>query len=255
MLHGYTATTTGEENISGWTQFLAGTDAVVAYPQGNPTPRGGFGWTTGTAEFSTSDTDDVGAISKILAWLVQDNCVNPSEVLIAGESNGSAMGLLLACSNRLPLRPRLFALAIPAVDGNVTAKCAGAKAVPLVVFASRLDATVRYGGKPSDPSAPSAPISWFRTLIPTLEGCSSSTESNRKVPDGEMLGFPGCRKTAAFFTVEDGHHTWPGGPTGTAGLDPGQFPAAKIAWCESGLVATPAPVSNCPSLLATYGLA
>lgn len=254
MLHGYTATTTGEENVSGWTSFLAGTDALVAYPQGNPTDQGGYGWTTGTAEFSTSGTDDVGAIAKILDWLVQDECVDPDQILIAGESNGSAMGLLLACSGRMPVTPRLYALAIPAVDGNVTSRCAGAKPFPIVVFASRLDATVRYNGNPGDPSAPSAPKAWFTTLIPSLEGCNSSKGSTRQVPDGDLLTYAGCRQKAAMFSVDDGHHTWPGGPTGAAGLDPGRFPAAEIAWCASGLHATPNPVPDCSGVLAAYGL-
>lgn len=257
MLHGYTATTQGEEAATGWTGLLAGTDAVVAYPQGNPTPQGGFGWTTGSARYSTSGTDDVGVIAQLVDWLVHDDCVDPGQVLIAGESNGSAMSLLVACSGRLPVSARLYALAIPAVDPNVTAKCAGAKSFPLMVFAGRLDRTVPYGGTPGDPSALSAPKDWFTTLMPSIDTCTSSTGTTRPVPDGTALTFGDCAAPATFFAIDDGVHTWPGGPggSGAGGLTPGAFPAAKLAWCASGLTAHPPPVTDCASLLDQYALA
>ncbi len=252
MLHGYTATTDGEETVSGWTSFLSGTDVALIYPEGNPTPQGGYGWTTGTDEYSTSGTDDIGVVAQMVSWLVDQNCADPNQVLIAGESNGSALGLLVACSGRLPVMPRLYALAIPAIDENVTAKCAGSEPVPLVVFASRFDDTVAYNGTPDNPDGPTAPKVWFTSLIPRLQKCATSKPSTSPVPDGTLLTYSGCKRTTAFFTVADGHHTWPGGPTGAGGLDPGNFPASEVAWCASGLEATPPPVHDCRDILTSY---
>lgn len=254
MIHGYTATTTGEENVSGWTRLVAGTDAVVMYPQGNPTPQGGYGWSTGTVRFSTHGTDDVGVIAAMVGWLVEHDCVDPAQVLIAGESNGSALGLLVACSGRLPVTPRLYALAIPAVDPNVTEHCTNAAPFPLVVFASRLDQTVPYNGSPGVSGALSAPHDWFTQIVPGDDHCTSTTPTTATIPDGSVLTYPGCTVPAAFVSIDDGHHTWPGGPTGAGGLDPGVMPAAKLAWCMAGLHATPAPVADCAGLLATYHL-
>src|SRR5690606_12226674 len=124
--------------VSGWTGFLTGTDVVVVYPRGNPTSTSGYGWTTGTDRYTTTGTDDVGRITGIVAWLVDQACVDPNQVLIAGESNGAAMALLVACSGRLTTPARLYALAIPAVDEHVTATCTDAEPVPTVVFAGRL---------------------------------------------------------------------------------------------------------------------
>lgn len=254
MLHGYTATTDGEEQVSGWSALLAGTDAVVAYPQGNPTPQGGYGWTTGTARYSTTGTDDVGVVAQLVDWLVHDECVDPNQVLVAGESNGSALGLLVACSGRLPVTARLYALAIPAVDPNVTARCAGAAAFPIMVFAGRLDRTVPYDGTPGDPTALQAPKDWFTSLMPGIDRCTASSAANRTVPDGTALTYSGCMRPSTFFSVDDGVHTWPGGPTGAGGLNPGAFPAAKLAWCASGLTATPTPVEGCADQLVAYGV-
>lgn len=253
MLHGYTATPEGEETVTGWTSFLGGTDAVVVYPRGNPIPQGGFGWTTGTERFSTSGTDDVAALDRTLGWLVSANCVDPDQILLTGESNGGAMTLLAGCSGALGIAPRLFALVIPAVDSNVTDRCAGSAPFPLVAFAGRLDATVPYGGRADDPGSPEAPRVWFGELADTLQGCTVTPVSH-PVPGGSVDAWENCSAATAFFTIDEGRHTWPGGPTGTAGLDPGTVPTSALTWCMAGLTATPAPVDDCDGLLVTYGL-
>ena len=69
MLHGYTATPAGEEAVSGWTQFMAKTNVLVAYPQGTPTPYGGYGWSTGAARFATTGTNDVLDIRNVIVTI------------------------------------------------------------------------------------------------------------------------------------------------------------------------------------------
>jgi poly(3-hydroxybutyrate) depolymerase len=92
MLHGYTATPQGEETVTGWTTLMAGSDVAVSYPEGSPTPNGGFGWATGAAHDATVGTDDVGDLLNVISELVSADCVNPSEIMVAGESNGSGLG-------------------------------------------------------------------------------------------------------------------------------------------------------------------
>lgn len=254
MLHGFTATPQAEETVSGWTDLMAGTDVAVVYPQGNPTPSEGFGWTTGTDRFSTSGTDDVARIASMLAWLVDDNCVDPNQILIAGESNGAAMALTLACSGRAGITPKLYALAIPAVDENVTSRCEGAASFPVLVFAGRQDATVRFDGNPSRPDAPTAPMVWFSQIASTTQQCLAGSDARRGVPGGSVTTLSGCTATTAFFAIDQGHHTWPGGPTGAGVLNPGTFPAGPLAWCAAGIDATPKPVGDCATMLTRYGL-
>lgn len=251
MLHGYTATPRGEEAVSGWTSFVRGTNVLVAYPQGTKTPYGGYGWTTGAARFATTGTNDVADISNVIRSLVAQDCVNPREIMVAGESNGSGLGLILGCSKRVASRVRLFALAIPAVDDSVLKRCAGAAPFPLLVIASMHDATVRYDGKYPPGLAPfRAPLSWFQQIATKVDRCHLLRQES--VPDGEHYWYMGCDAPASFYVALDGHHTWPGGPAGAGGLNPGRFPAAKLAWCASGLSATPPPV-DCWSLSA-YGI-
>jgi polyhydroxybutyrate depolymerase len=252
MIHGFTATPQGEEEVTGWTSKMAGTDVAVAYPEGSPTPYGGYGWATGAAKDATTGTDDVADINNVITQLESQDCVNPSQVLVAGESNGSGLGLITACDPRTAGRVTLYALAIPAVDANVLAKCAGAQPFPLLVMASLLDQTVPYnGGAPPGEPAFSAPLAWFEQIAQSVEGCTGLQSAS--VPDGTHYFYTHCKEPANFYVADDGHHTWPGGPVGAGGLSPGVFPATDLAWCASGLTGTPPPVSDCPLVLATYG--
>ena len=96
---------------------------AVVYPEGSPTPSGGYGWTTGAAHYATTGTDDVADLVNVIDQLVAVDCVNPNQIMLAGESNGSGMSLVAACDPRMKGKVKLFALAIPAVDPNVTTHC------------------------------------------------------------------------------------------------------------------------------------
>jgi poly(3-hydroxybutyrate) depolymerase len=231
---------------------MAGSDVAVAYPEGSPTPYGGYGWATGAAKDATTGTDDVADINNVIALLETQDCVAPSEVLVAGESNGSGLGLITACDPRSHGKVALYALAIPAVDPNVTAKCAGAAPFPLLVIASYLDQTVPYdgGAPPGEPSF-SAPLSWFEQIAQAVDGCSGLQSA--AVPDGTHYFYERCSAPANFYVAADGHHTWPGGPVGAGGLSPGEFPATDLAWCASALSGSPSPVEDCSTVLTTYG--
>jgi polyhydroxybutyrate depolymerase len=253
MLHGYTATPMGEEAVSGWTALVSGSNVLVAYPQGSPTQASGYGWATGAAKDATTGTDDVGFINEVITQLVNKDCVDPARVMVAGESNGSGLGLIMACDPRTQGRVVLFALAIPAVDPNVTAKCVGAHPFPLLVIASLLDQTVPYnGGAPPGEPAFSAPLVWFKQIATSVDDCVDLMQAT--VFDGIHYFYAHCVEPANFYVASDGHHTWPGGPIGAGGLSPGIFPAAKLAWCASGMTATPQPVPTCAHLLSDYGL-
>ncbi|HXW79946.1 MAG TPA: hypothetical protein VEJ84_10630 [Acidimicrobiales bacterium] len=252
MLHGYTATPEGEEAVSGWTGLMAGTDALVAYPEGSPTPYGGYGWSTGAARFATTGTNDVADIDNVISELTRDDCVNPREVLVAGESNGSGLGLILGCNRHTSSLVRLFALAIPAVDTHVLAHCKGAGPFALLVIASLHDRTVTYDGQYPPGLAPfSPPLLWFEEVALRVNRCEGLETAG--VPDGVHYWYGHCAAPTNFFVADDGQHTWPGGPEGAGGLPPGRFPAAEIAWCASGLRAIPAPV-DCTHIDSLYGL-
>jgi poly(3-hydroxybutyrate) depolymerase len=252
MLHGYTATPADAEAVSGWTKLMTGTDVLVAYPEGSATPYGGYGWSTGAARFATTGSDDITDINNVITKLIVHDCVGQAQIMVAGESNGSGLGLILGCNAPTAHRVKLFALAIPAVDTGVLKHCIGSKPFPLLVIASLHDRTVTYNGKYPPGVAPfAAPLSWFEKIATSVDGCAGLRET--PVPDGTHFWYLSCTIVANFYVANDGQHTWPGGPEGTAGLNPGRFPAAKLAWCASRLNATRFPV-NCATIASAYGL-
>ena len=64
------------------------------------------GWATGAAKDATTGTDDVADINNVITQLESQDCVNPSQILVAGESNGSGLGLITACDPRTPAASR-----------------------------------------------------------------------------------------------------------------------------------------------------
>ena len=252
MLHGYTATPEGEETVTGWTALSEQHGVLVAYPQGTPTIASGFGWTTGAAHDATTGTDDVDVVARVVQVLETMDCVDPSQIVIAGESNGSGLGLLVACDSSTKNSIALFALAIPAVDVNVLQGCKNASPFPLLVMAGTEDATVPlHGGSVGGQPPFSAPLTWFKEIAKTVNGCRGFR--SKGTPDAVHFFFDSCIVRADFYEIVDGHHTWPGGPPGAGGLAPGAFPASSLALCRAG-VTMPVDPLPCSVLLGTFGL-
>src|SRR3954464_7495676 len=66
VLHGYTGSPDGIERFSELTSFANSQGVAVMYPEGTPTPSGGFGWSTGAALFATTGTDDVEGLQQMI---------------------------------------------------------------------------------------------------------------------------------------------------------------------------------------------
>lgn len=227
ILHGFTGTPTGIEKFAEFTSLAAAASVVVAYPEGNPVPDyEGFGWTTGSGIFSTEGTDDVQALSEMLDVVLATGCGDPTRVVLVGESNGAAMGLVAACDARVRDRIQTLVMVIPAVDDGVLARCGdGVRAVPLSVVAGRLDRTAPYeGGR-----ATLLPQEdWFAQVASDVNGCAVGAVERQSFDAHVTLLTPtGCAECTEFFSVDDGTHTWPGSSRGTGGLRPGTFDLSK----------------------------
>jgi poly(3-hydroxybutyrate) depolymerase len=232
MLHGYTGTPASIETTSGWTNFVNTADAVIAYPQGRPVSGNtGYAWNTKTARFSNPGGDDVTTVLATADLLISEYCVDPASVVLAGESNGGAMVVLTACDPRSQGRFRLVVPAIAAIDRNTTAACSEGSPVPLLAISSKQDRTVTYDGRyPTGTTPLDGQEVWFQRVAEDLNRCSHAAPTRTTVTDGEMIEPIGCTANTLMVAVADGTHTWPGGPKGTGGLDPGAFDASAYVW-------------------------
>lgn len=239
IIHGYTGTPTGIEKFAEFTSLANSNGVAVAYPQGTPIAKGGFGWDSGAGLFATTGVDDVAALSDMIDAIVATGCVDETRMTITGESNGAGMALAAVCDHRLAGRFRSLVMVIPAVDEGVLANCRnGSPSIPLTVVAGRMDATVPYvAGRP--PLLP--PQTWFAEAASTLNGCSPQLQPAEAItPHADLLKPSGCGTCSELIAIDDGVHTWPGTSKGTGGLRPGTYdldhPLLRLAVGEPGCI-------------------
>jgi len=222
-MHGYTGSPDGIERFSELTSFANSAGVAVMYPEGTPTPSGGFGWTSGAGLFATTGTDDVEALQEMINAAVATGCVDATRLVISGESNGAGMAFVALCDERLQNVFAAAVLVIPAVDDGVLAHCDPRHGVPigLSVVAGRLDQTVGYDGD-RPPFLPAE--QWFQAAGSLVNACPPNAP-NRAPIDAlvERLVMSGCAACTEMFSVADGSHTWPGSLEGTGGQVPGTF--------------------------------
>lgn len=231
VLHGYTGAPEQIDETSGWSEFLAGQEVTVVYPEGTKTKPEGFGWSTGAARFSTKGVDDVAYLGALVEALVADHCADPGRVLLTGESNGGAMALLAACDARTAGLFRLVAPVNPALDEGTLSRCGEGPALRLVAIAGVRDRVATYDGTYRPGLSPLlGQEAWLLRVAASRNGCAARDPGRAKVDDATVITPRACASPIHLVAVEDGVHTWPGGPRGTAGLPPGRFPATRYLW-------------------------
>jgi polyhydroxybutyrate depolymerase len=230
VLHGYTGTPQSVETSSRFTDLATRVGAIVAYPQGTKVQPRGFGWASGANVFAVPDGDDVAVLSGILDELVAGHCVDPSRVLLVGESNGGGMVLRAVCDPRMNGRVTAVAPVIPAVGAATIAGCAadGLRPVPLLAVAGAADDVVPYLGTPDLLGQET----WFGSVATDLNGCSTDvplrTDPSLQVA---IRTASGCAVNTALVTIGDGDHTWPGADVAAGGTQPaGGFLATEAIW-------------------------
>lgn len=228
VLHGFTGSPEAIERTSGWTEVVAD-EAVLVYPRGRPVPeREGFGWAAGTDRFSV-EGDDVDYLWDAYQAVVREHCGDPRRVLFTGESNGAAMAVRAACAGAFAGAVQMVAPVIPAIDDGAIGECDGA-AVPLVAIASHNDTLVPFEAVSSAEGDLLGQLDWFTDVATRANGCSS-VEAIPGGADHNLWKGVDCAQSSVLVGVLDGAgHTWPGGPEGTGGLDPGGFPATRVIW-------------------------
>ncbi len=221
VMHGYTGTAAGTETYAELTAAAGAEGIAVAYPEGTPTGAGGLGWNTGAGLFATTGVDDVAALQDMLDTIIATGCVDPTNMILAGESNGGGMALVAACADGLSQRFRQVVMVNPAVDASVVAHCtASVPPVPLAVVAGRRDRTVPYDG--GRPPLLAQPV-WYEQAATLLNRCTGLEPAAPLDAHVERIAGRACGACTELLTIDDGTHTWPGTSRGVAGLRPGSF--------------------------------
>ena len=226
VVHGFTGTPAGEEAVADLTAPANAAGIAVAYPEGTPTPSGGFGWNSGAGLFATTGVDDVAALGEMIDTVVATGCVDTTNMILAGESNGGGMALVALCAESLGARFRQVVMVNPAVDDGVVGHCRNQpRPIPLTVVAGRRDRTVPYeGGRPPLLAQPV----WFAQAATLINQCTGLDPATALDAHVSRTAGTGCAACTELLTIDDGTHTWPGTRRGVAGLTPGSLDLDRL---------------------------
>lgn len=201
--HGRHGTAETQALLSGLDAVADAEGFIVVQPQGE---GGDSTWNAGfcCGGAQTNGVDDVGATAALLDHLETVACVDPTRIHATGISNGAFMAHRLACD----LADRIAGIA-PVAGGNLMLVCTPSRPVPVIHFHGTGDAIVPYTGFAGFASIPDSTAGWV-----TRNGCDPVGQVVFEESDVRCERWTGCAGGASvqLCTIEDGGHTWPGGP-------------------------------------------
>lgn len=202
---------------------------IVVYPEGSDKARpflnamgkpGFLTWNAGSCcgYAKANNIDDVGFIRAAVMQVIKDNAADPKRVYVTGISNGGMMAYRLACE-----ASDLFAAIAPVSAVQEVASCKPGHPVSVLHIHGAKDENVQLGGgvgKKALDKEDRKPVQNTIDFWVKQDGCSSTVHSQQ--PDVEMTNYGGCTagSEVAFYLVQDGGHSWPGGERIAYFLDP-----------------------------------
>jgi polyhydroxybutyrate depolymerase len=193
---------------TGFSRLAAREGFVAVYPDGL-----GRRWNDGRS--AVAPQDDVGFVKALLDTLERELSLDSTRVYAAGISNGAMFSYRLACE-----LPGVFAAIAPvagATPANLAESCGRTAPVSVLAIQGTADPLLPYagGGVGGVLSAAESIAFWAR-----VAGCGEApavTDEPDRVRDGtrvRVTAYSGCRdgRAVELYTIQDGGHTWPGGP-------------------------------------------
>jgi polyhydroxybutyrate depolymerase len=230
MFHGGGGSIDGAVNMTGLDRTADAYGFIVVYPAGTgPHPDHFLTWNAGDCCGSAAEknVDDVGFVSKIIDFMIQNYHVDETRIYATGHSNGAQMCYRLACE----LSDRLAAIAANASEG-VFEPCRPAHAVPILHIHGTKDNCAKYDGG----ECGGCFQEFFRGLgIPMKDktwACDSVEAAVRKWAERngceptretmlvkgaltcERYPHPSSGADVELCTIQGGGHVWPGGEYG-----------------------------------------
>lgn len=216
VFHGAGADAVKAERVTGFTADANDDGFLVAYPNGTPANAidGELAWNAGACCGlpRVDDVDDVAFVMAMIAELVAEYSVDPERVFLAGFSNGGMLSYRLACEYG-----NAFA-GIAVVGGALNyTPCEPPTPVSVLIVHGTTDATVPYGGGPTNDNTAARFGQWNNTSVEFAtefwldnDRCESdavSTSQDTLALDSYLDCALGSRVQVA--TIAGGTHTWP----------------------------------------------
>jgi polyhydroxybutyrate depolymerase len=217
-MHGILTNPDTQAWISDWHDLAEREGFLVVYPQGSSFRRR---WNAYPA-WGIEAVDDVQFIHDLMDDLSAVAAVDGSRIYVNGFSNGGGMSVRIACEAADNVA------AFGSVAGAVVAleDCNPSRPMPVMAFHGTADPLVSYGGGDMEgwllrwaagvASAPNYFLGAEEWIAIWAEGNGCHPEPEIIPPFGDVQGrrYSGCDQDVEvlLYTIEDGGHTWPGGP-------------------------------------------
>jgi polyhydroxybutyrate depolymerase len=187
--------------------------------------------------------DDVGFVGRVMDEVERDYRIDPCRIYVTGASNGGMLTHMVAC--RLSSRVAAAAPVIGAIAEPALPDCKPDRPVPILMINGSGDPVVFWKGGKLLKNTTAPVLSADATLDFWLKhnACNPVPETRRLPHHGSQCGTrthvdrysgPTRRSDVAFYTVERGGHTWPGGPLMQTQWSLGRvsrdFKATEVIW-------------------------
>ena len=198
-----------QKQATRWNDLADEHGFIVVYPGG----QGGGPKTWRLQGRATpSAMPDIVFISELIDLLQESYNIDPGAIYANGLSNGGGMTYALSCT--LPHRIAAFGAVAPAIT-LPSDWCPDPQPAPLVAFHGTADRITPYhGGKVGIAPYPFPSIPEWTAQWAERNHCSAAPVDSTVAADVTRREYRDCAKNAGvvLYTIEDGGHTWPGGP-------------------------------------------
>jgi polyhydroxybutyrate depolymerase len=201
--HGFSSHADQLEETAGLSPLAAEQGFVVAYPEGLGDPTewhfsGYYG--AGPRDIDLADT--------LLTTLMDQACVDPARILIAGHSMGGAMASDVACR----LADRVAGVVLVAALW-FQLPCVPARPVPVVAMHALDDDVLPYaGGAIGGVGSGVPPTLAVEEAIGTWavhDGCGGPPSVTEAADGSAVLSWPDCAAPVVLHRLPTGGHAWP----------------------------------------------
>ncbi len=198
---------------------------LVAYPAASFDD-----WATGCVACSSASdlarVDDVAFVRALVQRIAADAPVDRSRVVAAGYSNGALFVHRLAC-DAADLFSGFASVAATALEPDVVPPCAPSRDRPILFFHGTEDPTFPPEGRTFASGAVQVSTLSIDATVAAAAArndCAdgfTTTDLPDLAPDGttvQLVEQGGCAAAVVLYRIDGGGHTWPGSPSGNAGL-------------------------------------
>lgn len=208
MLHGYTGTSTGHEQYTGFSVNADAEGFIVVYPDGLKYPwneSNPQAWNAGGIyEQWTGGTDDVGFIKKLIEVIRKYYNIDANRIFATGHSNGAFMSYRLAYE-----LSDIFAAIAPLSGQMLETPDHGPETKVSILHLHALnDPTVLYDGR-TDSDLPYNSVDTVLSHWASWYGCTEEPDTVVRNEDYIVKQWPCTSNTSiTSYVLNSGGHSW-----------------------------------------------